>query len=210
MPSLSIRSVYESFDDSVSRTARLLLNSTNARTPAGTPMHVRDIEEIAALCLLRLALSWESFVEDSFLRYLCGAASLQNAVPQNTGARSPSIGDAFKLLAGPNNYLAWPAAEITNRANQHFLAGGPYASAVGAASGILSEIQVVRNRMAHRSEFSKNRFTAVVRAHVGHVPRGTTPGRFLRMTTPVSGGVSVLEHYTGSLTITASVIANYR
>jgi hypothetical protein len=211
VPNLSIRSIHDAFDQSLSRAANLLANSKAVRAPSGAPMHVRDIEEIAALSLLRLSLSWESYVEETFLRYICGAASMQSVRPALNLPRCASLSAAFTtLLAGRGRYLNWTVNDTTTRANQWFVAGGPYLNPISAASSALGEMQTVRNRMAHRSDFSKANFTSVVRTHFGYVPRGITPGRFLLMVTPTSGTVTVIEHYSLVLAATAQLISNHR
>lgn len=208
MGAYSIAAVLAEFDHASDRMKTFLGSAKDFRTLSGNSIHVRDTEEITGLALLKLTLAWESFVEDSFLRYLCGAKSAANKAPLLLVAKEPTLNAAFKTLSGGNRYLAWQADTTIKRANKYFDAGGPYATAVNGAKSDLDDMTEVRNRIAHRSEHSVKSFQDVVRAHLGYVPAGMTPGRFLLRTLP-GPGKPAIEHYTSLLSATAHLIANH-
>lgn len=209
MPTFSITSVHAEFVQAHQRTATLLASARDFRRPNGATIHVRDVEEIAALALLKLTLAWESFVEDSFLRYMCGAKSNAGIAPILLIPRQPSLQAAFNTLAGGSSYLGWHPDSIIRRANSKFDAGAPYATAVAGAKSVLIEMAEVRNRLAHRSDHSVAAFQTVVRNHLGFVPRGMTPGRFLLTSLPAMGGITTFDHYSAQLTATAFLVANH-
>lgn len=208
MSTYSISKVLAEFDHATDRTRTFLADAMDFRRPNGGAIHVRDTEEIVGLALLKLTLAWESFVEDSFLRYLCGAKSSAGGSPTLLLAKEPTLRAAFKKLGGGNRYITWQADTTIKRANKCFDAGSPYASAVNGAKSDLDDITKIRNRIAHRSEHSVREFQDVVRAHLTYVPAGMTPGRFLLGTLP-SVGKPAIEHYAALLSATAHLIANH-
>jgi len=209
MPAFSMQAIEAEYIAASARVASLVNAARGLVTTSGRPVHVRDLEEIAGLAVLKLTLAWESFLEDSFLRYLCGAPSCVGGAPTLLGARQPTLKAAYALLLGTQKYLGWsPTASVT-RASLHFAAGEPYRSAIGGAAADLRQINAIRNRIAHRSPFSVSEFQAVVVAELGSVPRGMTPGRFLLGTLPSKGGVVALDYYLGILRATTHLIANH-
>lgn len=209
MPTFSISSVHAEFVRAQQRTENLLTAARDFQRPNGAAIHVRDVEEIAGLALLKMTLAWESFVEDSFLRYLCGARSMAGVAPGLLVPKESTLENAFKALAGGSQFLGWHPDSTVKRANKTFNAGAPYATAVGGAKSDLIEMADVRNRIAHRSDHSVDAFQTVVRNHLGFVPRGMTPGRFLLSVLPGKGGLTALEHYSAQLIATAHLLANH-
>jgi hypothetical protein len=61
---------------------------------------IRKVERLAELSLLRLHLSWEDFLESTFLRYICGAESGSGFSPQLLLTRELNLPSAFGTLAG--------------------------------------------------------------------------------------------------------------
>ena len=123
-------------------------------------------------------------------------------------AKESTLGAAFKTLSGTNKFLGWQSDPTIKRANKYFDAGAPYVTAVNGAKSDLDDMAEIRNRIAHRSEYSVKAFQDVVRAPLGYVPAGMTPGRFLLGTLP-SAGKPAIEHYVALLSATAHLIANH-
>lgn len=209
MGTYSISMVLTEFDHASDRMRTFLADAKDFRRPNGNSIHVRYTEEIAGLALLKLTLAWESFIEDSFLRFLCGAKSAAGLSPTLLVAKEPTLSAAFRALSGGDRYLGWQADRTIKRANKWFDAGAPYATAVNGAKSDLDAMAEIRNRIAHRSNHSVKAFQDVVRAHLGYVPAGMTPGRFLLGTLP-SAGKPAIEHYAALLSATAHLIANHK
>ena len=208
MPTFSIGSVYTEFVGAQCRTTSLLTSAQSFRQPSGRSVHVRDVEEIAGLALLKMTLAWESFVEETFLRYLCGAKSAAGMAPTLLAPKHLTLPAAFKSLVGSAQFLGWHPNTTVKRAAKHFdPAGDPFLTPVGGAKSVLIEMADVRNRIAHRSDHSVQVFQDVVRNHFGAVPRGMTPGRFLLG--PLPSGVTAFDHYAAQLAATAYLVANY-
>jgi hypothetical protein len=170
-------------------------------------MHVRDAEEMVSHCLLKLALAWEAFVEEAFLKYMCGAPSAAARRPTLINAHQTSTAAAYTTLLGSNRYLSWSRLELDQRAKQHFAGGVPFSPTAAAAATTLDELVAVRNRIAHRSEYAKEKFRTVVRDQLSYFPRGMTPGRFLMIRTP--SGKTTFENYAGTLVAAAQLISHH-
>jgi hypothetical protein len=205
----SISTVLTDFDESSARLAAFLASARLFRRPNGSLIHVRDQEEIAGLTLLKLTLAWESFVEDTFLRYLCGAKSAAGVAPTLLLGKQTKLKVAFRTLSGGNRFLGWQPDTTLKRANKYFDAGEPYETAVKGAKSVLDDMASIRNRIAHRSDHSVIEFQDVVRTHLGFVPKGMTPGRFLLAILP-SAGKPAIDHYSAIVSATANLIANHK
>lgn len=209
MGSCSISAVLREFERAHDRLSAFLDAARDFRQADGKAIHVRDVEEVAGLALLKLSLAWESFVEDSFLRYLCGARSAAGVAPTLLGIKEPSLAAAFKAVSLGNRFISWPAESTVKRANKYFEGGGPYATTIAGTKSDLEDISSIRNRIAHRSDYSVTAFRDVVRLHLGFVPAGMTPGRFLLHNLPPAG-VPAIEQYGTILRASASLIATHK
>jgi hypothetical protein len=158
---------------------------------------VRRVESIAELAMLRMQLGWETFLEDVFLRYMCGARTAAGFSPILLQPRERTIAGALQTLLGGQLFLNWSIVNTLNRAAVQFDASAPFALSLAAVRTTVVEMNTIRNRIAHSSEFSRNEFRAVVRNHLGYVPRGMSPGRFLLTTIPGSGtpGTRFIEDF---------------
>jgi hypothetical protein len=209
VPTFSIQAVHTEFVDAGARTTALVNTAKSLTRPGGKAIHVRDLEEIAGLAVLKLTLAWESFLEDSFLRYVCGATSCAGGAPTLSVPKEPNLKQAYASLLSGQKFLGWQPSATTKRANKCFVKGEPYDAAIGGAKTDLEQISSIRNRVAHRSPYSIKEFQAVVVAELGYVPKGMTAGRFLLTPLPSKGGAIALDHYRGILTATAFLIANH-
>ncbi len=209
MPRYRVSGTHAEYLRRSNRSRQLLSGYRSAKTATGRPIPVRDVEEVASLCLLRLSLSWESFLEDTFLRYMCGAPSLQGNVPTVLAGSANDLASAFATLAGRSRYINWSAQQTTGRAARQFLIGDPFHIPLAAVTAVMNEMQAVRNRMAHHSEYSKQEFDSAVRNHLGYIPRGITPGRFIQMQTPLTNGLTLFDHFRSNIDAAATAIANF-
>jgi hypothetical protein len=168
----------------------------------------RKIELYMCLYFLKIHLSWEAFLESSFVRYLCGHKSPSGVSPNLLISRQSCISNALTTILQGKNYLNWSPDETISRSQQYFYRGEPFSSAISAARNELNNLHIIRNRIAHRSEYAQKNFRNVVRSEIGFNPRGMTPGRFLMMKKPSSGRKKIiyLSHYLDILQILCNQI----
>lgn len=165
-----------------------------------------QLEIIAELAFLRIFIAWENFLEESFIRYLVGAESPSNYRPERITS-SPNIEHAIKLISGEREYAKWnSASDVINRAERYFKDGEPYKNALEAATKDLNDMNTIRNRIAHKSIFSKNKFNDFIRRIFGHGIRGMTPGRLLLKLKESLPESTFLDYYIGIIKAASRII----
>lgn len=208
MPNIGLRHCALSFSDLVQTAIDLVVQVQSMRiaNPSGgySRLSSRHQEIFADLALLKIHTAWESFLEDAFIRYMCGASSPGGYIPVLVQPRKATISVAINellALAGRQPYLSWTTRVTINRANTYFMNGEPFTTSLNAVSQTVEEITAVRNSFAHRSAYAKSEFHNVVRRVYGYIPRGISPGRFLlsRHPSPAVGGLKFIEYYANNL-----------
>jgi hypothetical protein len=204
VPAVAVSHCRDEFLRAVAATAAFIAEIPDyLRTDASgrtVRLGARRTESLTGLALLRLQLSWETLVEDSYYRYLCGAQAPSGVPPRLLQQRSPNLESARRLVIGSASYVSWAHTPTTDRARVHFQSGEPYVSALAAASSVLSEMAIVRNRLAHSGDYAADRFSQVVRSRLGYVPRGMTPGRFLLAQVPgTTAGSRYIDVYVATV-----------
>lgn len=180
-------------------------------------IHVRDMESIAGLVVLKVHLDWEYFLESAYTRFLSGYVNGQGHPAPLIVARQTSLGAASTFIRtrvrnGATTvlpYVNWNRDSLEARARLHFHNGDPFVTAFQPAVTAISDFYVVRNRLAHRSGSSVQEFENVVRRELGQLPRGMTAGRFLLTTNRRAiGGPTYLDTYVRTLqTVSHSIAA---
>lgn len=207
MPARNLAHIRDVFERSLNNSLLLVgeLGDYHILDPLPRHVGVRRVEELTALALLKVHLSWEAFIEDSFLGYLCGGYSGTSYRPALLNPVKRTLSDAYTSVLGRANYLSWATKDTITRASACFDMGEPYQTSLNSISTLLTEISSIRNRFAHRSSFAITNFRAVLIKQIGHAPRGMTPGRFLLRpsTTP---DLTNFENYVNCLAGAASSI----
>lgn len=173
-------------------------------------LDIRKIESFVCLYFLKTHLSWEAFLESTFVRYMCGHSSPSGISPTLLGSRQTCINDAQITILNRRNFLSWSPDETISRAQTFFNTGTPYSSAISTARHELKNIYIIRNRIAHMSGYAQQNFRNVVRSEIGYNPRGMTPGRFLIMKKRISSRkrITYLEYYLDILQTLCSQIVS--
>lgn len=165
-----------------------------------------QVEIIAELAFLRIFIAWENFLEESFIRYLVGGKAPSGYSPRRF-VNPPNMKIAMKIISGDRDYIKWNSAgEIIARSRIYFKDGEPYKTALEAATTDLDEVNTIRNRIAHKSNNTKNKFNDFIRRKFGHGKRGMTPGRFLLTPTNSTSQLIFLDHYVGIIKTASKII----
>jgi hypothetical protein len=165
-----------------------------------------QLEMIVEMAYLRIFVSWESFLEESFIRYTTGAIPPSGNAPV-TLIHPQNIGHALDLVVAGRDYISWnSASEVIQRSALYFQDGEPYRSALEPAIIDLDEMNIIRNRIAHKSAKSKSKFNSFIRRKFGHSVRGMTPGRLLLTQHPSTAPGTFLNYYIDLLTLTSETI----
>jgi hypothetical protein len=202
LPPPDVRPVIQQFKNDVGKCHDLL----GAVRNAGFPFF--QVELFAELSFLRMYVSWESFLEESFSRFLCGARGVSGVRPVSC-ARPPSIEHAKNLLVGlerSGRYADWSNRDVVvRRANLFFRNGSPFARPLAAVAVDLDDMRLIRDCIAHRSRMAKEKLAKLVLRKTG-VANRYSPGRFLLRT---SAGTTdtYLESFSRTLTLAADQIS---
>ena len=132
------------------------------------------------LAYLRLFLAWEVFLEESFLRYLCGYTSAHGQDVPKSGNYAATIAAARAALYGDNDFLLWHNVDqVVKRANVWFQ-HSRHDIVLSSNQGRVRHFAAVRHRVAHAQEDARTKFDAATMALVGRRYPASRPGRFLR------------------------------
>lgn len=162
----------------------LQLADMGERIRARCPEVARDfgrtkLEAFYELAYLRIFMLWEDFLEQSFLRYLCGYASRTGPA----GLIRPKfrkMEDAERNVLGNARYVSWASPSLVSKRSQAFMSKGLHELIINSNLARLEAFAFVRHRIAHSSKYSSNQFNAASMTLAGRrYPKGS-PGKFLR------------------------------
>ncbi len=137
---------------------------------------------IYELAYLRAFNQWESFLEDTLLRYVCGY-SFAGIVSQPLIAHSPTLAAARTLLYANAPYLLWHSPTTAAQRAQNHLHQSNYETVLTASAQIISDYAGIRHRIAHDQTDAKQKFDVITMNLVGQRFLGSRPGLFLRTKT---------------------------
>ena len=207
MATIRLRQALTDLDSQVRSCVSLPNEVATYRRPAargGRALPPHLMQQIAELACLRMCLAWEIFLEETFVRYMCGATSPSGWGPVRY-VTPKHLDHAREIASGGKDYVSWVVAQqVIDRANLYFEKGDPYTSALLPALLDLDDLRAVRNRIAHSSQSAREKFENMLRRRRGYVPRGMGPGRFVLGVLP--GGVSYLEDTGQRLSALASQV----
>lgn len=204
MPAPDVRPVLKEFKDDVDGCARLLL------TVRGAGLPFFQVELFAELSFLRMYVSWEAFLEESFSRFLCGARGKSGAIPASC-VKPTSIDHAKSILVGLDRggrYADWSRREtVATRASLFFRHGAPFSAPLTAAARDLDDMRAIRDCIAHKSRASKDSLAKIVQRRTG-LAQKYSAGRFLlRRPASPGGAATFLDFFANTLVLIAEQIA---
>jgi len=203
LPAPDVRPVLKDFKDDVSRCMQLL----TAVRGAGFPFF--QVELFAELSFLRMYVSWENFLEESFSRFLCGARGTSGAVPVCC-TKPNSIDHAKRILVGLDRggrYSDWSRRDVVvARASLFFRHGAPFQGPVTAAGVDLDDMRMIRDCIAHKSRTSKDSLAKIIQRRTG-LARRYSPGRFLLRPAAAGAPATFLDLFANTLVLVAEQIA---
>jgi hypothetical protein len=165
---------------------------------------------VISSAFLKMFIFWESFLEDSFSKYLTGESSTDG-----TGVTcyvSPNDREhALKILIGTQKYVDWANQEIVRRLAKLFMENGdPLASNIASISGELSDLKTIRNAAAHLSSTTRHQLDALSTRVLGRNITNTDVATFMMQLHPLDSTKTVLQYYQNLLDIAAENIAANR
>jgi hypothetical protein len=144
-------------------------------------LHPSRLEALYELAYLRVFVGWEAFLEQAFLRYLCGYLSTRGAATLIAGATyAPTLASAEKALLGGNRYALWHNPAGVVKRCQKFFSASPIEAVVNSNLARLTDFAAVRHRITHAHGDTRKNFDVATMNFAGGRYRGGRPGAFLR------------------------------
>jgi len=202
MPQAQLGHILNELNNQIDSSNNLVTTVKNLRIPN------IQVEIIAEMAFLRIFIAWEIFLEESYIRFMVGAQSPSGYYPCRL-LTFLNIEIARNTIRGERQeYAKWnSASDILARARIHFHGGGPYTTALNAMTTEFNEFNTIRNRIAHKSTYSRNQFNRLIRRIFGHSVRGMTPGRFLLTNNHlVAPSTTFLNYYTQIIQTASTII----
>ena len=193
MPAPSLRVPYLTF---------LERNAQHSRIAAVLPGLEPALQKaLAELILIRLFDDLQEALSGMAYRLACGTAYVDNTAPQLLTAPARSTAAARYLFETHNRakhqYVKWSRTSYIKSTVKHVLDWtDPFVAACDAHSLTISEMQSVRNRIAHRNATTRGPFNLVLRRYYGGAPTNVSPG--LLLITPRVAPAPLFRYLTAS------------
>lgn len=165
-------------------------------------------EFIAESAYLKIYISWETFLENSFIDYLLGEASITNKRPAKWANPLDSL-HANNILKGVQKFVDWSNPEVVRRLSKvYFHEGYVFNSELSAINNDLLDMKKIRNSAAHVSSSTSNELDALSTRLLGRPCTGFSAYKLLFSTNPNNAPATFIDDYIAKLDITAEAIAN--
>lgn len=140
----------------------------------GSSLHVEHVGQVVELAFMGMCAQWETFLEDTMLRYVAGAVPVASNTFQLRLAKSSDLSHAFQLLSGKpsfnpeSDFMSWTnGGAVIERAKVFLRGGEPYAEAITDFGEELRRAFQLRNRVAHSSQKSIKDFKQAASFYLG-------------------------------------------
>jgi hypothetical protein len=164
---------------------------------------------IVEAAFLKVFISWESFLESTFLEFLVGNASAAG----NTVVRYASPRDrdhAKKMLIGNQRFVDWANAGDVQKLGWIYLQDGyPFAGVLSSIHSDLMDLKTIRNAAAHNPSSTAAALDALASRKLSRTVSNITPSALLLAADPQSsGGETILGSYLALLDAAANQVVH--
>jgi hypothetical protein len=161
--------------------------------------------------MMRLFDEFQEALAGIALRLACGAPYADGSAPQLLTTAARSTGGARTLYEQhgrpTTKFMKWSKVTYINETTRYVLdANNPFLTVCSANALVISEMQAVRNRIAHKNANSRTAFATVVVRHYGAALNNVSPG--LLLLSP-RFAPSMLERYIASCRVILKNSARY-
>ena len=181
MPSLA-----NSFRDGVVRAtslaqageqAQVMLSGLSRGAP---PLYPARLELLYEMAYLRVFIEWETFLEQSFLRYLCGYTNTIGQQAMVQGNYYSTLATAETAILGNRQYVLWHNPSAVVGRSKAFFSTGLHESVLASNLTRLDWFAAIRHRVAHAQPHARKEFDRATMSLNGFRYQGGRPGKFLR------------------------------
>ena len=163
---------------------------------------------ISESAFLKIFISWETFLESSFIDYLMNEQSITGNMPAKF-ATPIDRAHAQQLLIGTQKYVDWANPEITKKLSKiYFHQGYVFNTQLSAVQTELFDLKTIRNSAAHLSSTTNTQLDGLSSRLLGTNCQNYTAYKLLFSNDPNTPGSTILNTYINVLDISAEIIAN--
>lgn len=142
---------------------------------------VHRLEYLYEIAFLRIFIAWEDFLEESFVRYMCGFGGTAGRAARLGGAAYfPTISAAKAALYGTHQYLLWHSPKTIIARSKGYFSAGFHETVLLSNQTRVDWFSNVRHRVAHGQEDAQKKFDVATMSLNGRRYRASRVGRFLR------------------------------
>jgi len=166
-------------------------------------------EFITDSAYLRLFIAWETFLENSFIKYMLGEPSiLGNVITRYVQPLNER--HANSLLIGTQKYVDWSNPEIIKRlCNLYFSPGNPFDTYVSSIFADLFDLKTIRNAAAHLTSSTRQQLDSLGTRKLQRPCNNLKVSDLIFAVDPNStNNETILTTYLDKLDISAEGIAN--
>ena len=162
------------------------LSDSQPKSTIRKQWHPARVSLLYELAYLRMFNEWEVFLEESFVRYLCGFRSTAHVPARVTGAAFyGTLNLAQRAMLGGGSYVLWHNPVAVAKRASVYLVGCPHEVVVLTHSSRLFDFASIRHRIAHAQQDAKRKFDAATMRLAGRRYKGGRPGALLRDWDPI-------------------------
>lgn len=148
-------------------------------------LHPTRLELLYEMAYLRIFVSWEAFLEQTFFRYLCGYTSAVGGAVLAPGRNfETTIAAAEAAVLGGNRFVLWHNPNKVIARATRFFANSPIQAVILSNTSRLEDLAAVRHRITHTQTDARTNFDAATMTIAGKRYSGSRAGAFLRDTDP--------------------------
>lgn len=165
-------------------------------------------EFITDSAYLKMFISWETFIESSFIQYMLGEPSILGT--SITRYVQPIDKEHAKnLLIGTNRYVDWANPENIKRlCKLYFASGNHFETYINSISSDLSDLRTIRNAAAHLTSTTQKPLDGVGTRMLNRQCNNLKVSDILLALDPNSNvGDTILNTYLNKLDVCAEGIA---
>ena len=166
-------------------------------------------EFITDSAYIKLFITWETFLETSFIQYMLGEPSiLGNVITRYVQPQNEQ--HANRLLIGTQKYVDWSNPEIVKRlCNLHFASGNPFDTFISSMMSDLFDLKIIRNAAVHLSSTTQQQLDSIGARKLRRPCNNLKVSDIIFAVDPDSAAnETILTTYINKLDVSAEGIAN--
>lgn len=205
---MTLAQILQDFNTKLSKIDKLIQTAHRQDAVGSFVWDKYERSVITEAAFLRVFMTWESFLEESFLAYMLG----KNSITGLTIIRyvlPRDIGHAREFVTGTLRYPDWSNPDTVKKlALVYFELGEPFKTTLNSIHSDLMDIKTIRNSAAHLTSATSTKLDAVALRKLQKPVIGISVYDLILARDPTSTiNETILQTYLNKLTAGAKKIA---